>query len=109
MISQCLLKLSFSDHLACSVGPRSILPALFLWSILGAAGQKVVNELQVSSNVSSSKEKQSWADSSWSPVRKMTDEEYHGYLQEKILNIEAEISVIDDNIRELRASKETKN
>ena len=38
----------------------------------------------------------------------MTDEEYHGYLQEKILNIEAEISVIDDNIRELRASKETK-
>ncbi len=41
-------------------------------------------------------------------MHKMTDQEYHNYLQEKILSIEAEIAVIDDNIRDLAASREGK-
>ncbi|KAH8894878.1 hypothetical protein GQ53DRAFT_804505 [Thozetella sp. PMI_491] len=90
------------------VGPRNVLPGIFVWSLAGAAGQKVVGEFQERRDMSDPVKKQSWLDSKWSPLHKMTDTEYHNYLQEKILSVEAEIAIIDDHIRDLRASKDGK-
>ena len=34
----------------------------------------------------------------WSPMKALNDEEYENMMQEKLLNIEAQIAVIDDKI-----------
>jgi len=34
----------------------------------------------------------------WSPMRALNDDEYENMMQEKLLNIEAQIAVIDDKI-----------
>ena len=100
------LKIHFSLSNRRTAGPRGVLPNVLLWTLLGAVGQKAVNEYQQQiENSPMSENKKSWFDSKWSPIRKMSDEEYHRYLQEKILGIEAEIAIIDDHIRDLRASK----
>ena len=45
------------------------------------------------------------ADSKWIPLRSLSDDDYRGMLSEKLLSIEAEISLIDDKIEELEKSK----
>lgn len=42
------------------------------------------------------------ADAKWSPVTVMTNEEYAQMLQKKVLQVDAEIAVIDDKINVLR-------
>lgn len=38
----------------------------------------------------------------WSPMKALTDEEYEKILQQKLLKVEVEISLVDDQIAELR-------
>ncbi|KAF2396759.1 hypothetical protein EJ06DRAFT_584775 [Trichodelitschia bisporula] len=45
------------------------------------------------------------ANSGWSPVKVLGDAEYESLLREKMLRVEAEIAVIDDDIRALREGK----
>jgi hypothetical protein len=45
--------------------------------------------------------------SKYSPLTFLSDKEYETILEEKLLRIEAEIAVVDDNIKELR-DKEAK-
>ena len=49
-------------------------------------------------------ENDSWFRSRWSPLKKLTDQEYTEYLEEKLLRVEADIALIDDRIDELRAA-----
>ncbi|KAM0501248.1 hypothetical protein ACHAPB_005136 [Verticillium nonalfalfae] len=42
--------------------------------------------------------------SKWSPLKKLTDDEYRHLMDEKVLRIDTEIALIDDKIAELRAS-----
>ena len=44
-------------------------------------------------------------DSEWIPIRKIPDEEYIGMLNEKLIRVDAEIAVIDENICKLRESQ----
>ena len=46
--------------------------------------------------------------SDWSPVKVLTDEEYLKILQEKLLRVEVDIAVIDDDIAKLRAEQQGK-
>jgi hypothetical protein len=41
--------------------------------------------------------------SAWSPMKPLTDEEYEKILQQKLLKVEVEISLVDDQIAELRS------
>lgn len=50
----------------------------------------------------SRKERKSIFESKWSPLRKISDEEYKDMMDEKILRLDAEISLIEDKIAELR-------
>lgn len=52
------------------------------------------------------KEKSGFLSSKWSPFRPISEQEYVDILEEKILKIDAEISIIDDNIAALKATQQ---
>ncbi|RSL57935.1 hypothetical protein CEP53_006322 [Fusarium sp. AF-6] len=88
-------------------GPSNILPAMLVWTVLGAGGQMAVNRMS-SRQPKVQDENASWI-SRWSPLKKLTDEEYTNMMSEKMLRIDADIALIDDRIAELRkqAQEET--
>lgn len=45
------------------------------------------------------------ADSKWIPLRSLSDDDYRGILNEKMLSIEAEIALVDEKMGELEESK----
>lgn len=45
---------------------------------------------------------QRFLQSKWSPVTPLSDEQYENILREKILQVEAEIAIVDDRIEEFR-------
>lgn len=61
---------------------------------------------RLKNNESKPKEKTSWLDSKWSPMKRLSDKDYEEKLEEKILRLDAEIAIIDENIASLKASKE---
>lgn len=80
--------------------------------VLGAGGQAVSNKLAAREPTPASKagSKQDWLSSKWSPLTPLTDKEYENMLQEKILKLDAEIAMVDDNIAVLREKqKSTEN
>ncbi|KAL1897109.1 hypothetical protein Sste5346_004314 [Sporothrix stenoceras] len=86
-------------------GPRNILPAIAVFSIFGATGQAVVNALPSGAAPDDSNSKSSWLDSRWSPVTPMTDTEYATFIEDKILKLDVEVSMIDDQLAALRERK----
>lgn len=48
-------------------------------------------------------EEDSWFRSKWSPLKKLTDQEYIDMMEEKILRVEADIALIDERITELKS------
>ncbi|PKS13277.1 hypothetical protein jhhlp_000048 [Lomentospora prolificans] len=84
-------------------GPRNIVPGAIVFTIFGAAGQGIANKLTQWKTAEEGAEGSNWLRSKYSPLRKLTDEEYEAFIGEKMLKIEAEIALIDDKISELRA------
>ncbi|KJR88374.1 uncharacterized protein SPSK_07869 [Sporothrix schenckii 1099-18] len=85
-------------------GPRNILPAVAIFSIFGASGQAVLNAMSTGATPDA-KSKSDWLASKWSPVTPMTDTEYATFIQDKILKLDVEVSMIDDQLAALRARK----
>ena len=75
-----------------------------MFSILGAAGQGLVNKLDAQPR----KEGKSLLESKWSPLKPFSDEDYKAMLEEKLLGIEADISLVDDKIAALKAAAAAK-
>jgi hypothetical protein len=50
-------------------------------------------------------ERTSWLDSKWSPVTRISDEDYGRMLEERILGFEADIALLDDRIKEIRETQ----
>ena len=88
----------------CVGGPRNIIPGILFFGTVGATGQYVSQRFKSKSQDDS---KSSWLDSKWVPLKRLTDKEYEEKLEEKILRIDAEISIIDENIASLRANSES--
>ncbi|KAK1996568.1 hypothetical protein LX36DRAFT_580138 [Colletotrichum falcatum] len=84
-------------------GPRNIVPGVIVFSLIGGTGQAFFNSMQDRPEVT--EKKKSIFDSSWSPLKKLSDDEYRDMIDEKMLKIDAEIALIDDKIAELRAAK----
>ncbi|KAI0115008.1 hypothetical protein F4814DRAFT_417869 [Daldinia grandis] len=84
-------------------GPKNIVPGVIVFGTVGTAGAYMA-QLFKGKSKDDSKAKPGWLDSKWSPLRRLSDKEYEEKLEEKILRINAEISIIDDNIAALRAS-----
>ncbi|KAI2471472.1 hypothetical protein F4781DRAFT_112567 [Annulohypoxylon bovei var. microspora] len=85
-------------------GPRNIIPGILVFSTLCGAGEYLSQRFEKRSKESDPKPKSSWLDSKWSPVKRLSDKDYENILEEKILRISAEISIIDDSIASLRES-----
>lgn len=77
---------------------------MLLVSLLGAGGQFAVNKITAPSDAPV--DKTSWFSSKWSPIKKITDQEYASILEEKLLRVEVEIALVDDNIAALKAQKQ---
>lgn len=49
--------------------------------------------------------KTDWLASRWSPVTAMSDDDYARFIEDKILKLDVEMSMIDDKIAALEAGK----
>ncbi|KAI0180240.1 hypothetical protein GGR52DRAFT_234039 [Hypoxylon sp. FL1284] len=87
-------------------GPSNIIPGILFFGTLATSSTYLSERLKRGSNESEpkAKAKTGWLDSKWSPMKRLSDEEYEEKLEEKILRINAEIAIIDENIAALRAS-----
>jgi hypothetical protein len=78
---------------------------MVVFSALGAGGQAVTNATGNGDSVPSQK-RGSWLDSKWSPLTPLTDQQYEAMLREKILRLDAEIALLDDDIAQLKGSRD---
>lgn len=83
------------------------MPGAIVFAILGGAGQIIYNFTDTrhyahSISPAKSENGPGWLNSKWSPVKVLSDSEYEGILQEKLLRVKAEIALIDENIAELK-------
>lgn len=86
-----------------------LVPGLVIFSLLGYGGQSAFNMVdawQMGRDPTPSKPlMQRMADSKWIPLRHLSDEEYRGMLNEKLLSVEAEIALLDEKIEELESTR----
>ncbi|KAI9852211.1 MAG: hypothetical protein M1838_001448 [Thelocarpon superellum] len=94
-------------------GRRNAVPGMVMFSLFGLAGQGVYNRLdaqhmqQQGAGVPDRAGPGFWhrlAQKKWTPVQVLSDEEYEQLLREKALRIEAEIAVIEDDMKLLQES-----
>ena len=81
-------------------GPSNILPGIFFFSTLAGTSTFLAQKFQNKEP----KEKTSWMASKWSPMKQLTDQEYENILEERLLRLNAEIAVIDENIASLKGT-----
>lgn len=82
-------------------GRGAILPATIIGTLLGG-GLQFGHNIWTASRKAERKS-DSWLNSKWSPMKQLTDQEYQNILEEKLLRLDAEIAIIDDNVAELKA------
>lgn len=95
-------------------GSSKIIPATILFTTFGYIGQKGYNALDArhtrqSENAKAPgfvEEKSLWrrmADSKYSPMKVLSDEEYEKVLKEKLVRVDTEIALIDEDIKKIRS------
>ncbi|KAF5614356.1 uncharacterized protein FSUBG_236 [Fusarium subglutinans] len=85
-------------------GPKNILPAMLVFTTVGAGGQLIANRMATRKPKVHDEKESFW--SRWSPLKKLTDQEYRDMMSEKMLRIDADIALIDDRIAELKKQAE---
>ena len=90
-------------------GRAKIFPGIIAFSLLGSAGQALYNKVNASYTASQYTNPptsflQTMASKKWIPMRSLSDAEYEHMLREKLLKVEAEMAVLDDDISQLRAA-----
>ncbi|OCK80734.1 hypothetical protein K432DRAFT_416509 [Lepidopterella palustris CBS 459.81] len=102
-------------------GRRNIIPGVIMFTIFGYVGQSIYDVVDAR-KTREHKEKmqhsgineqpnfiQRITKSRWSPVKVLSDEEYESMLNEKLLRIEADIALIDENIEHLKQQRDQSN
>lgn len=77
--------------------------------LLGFAGQAGYNMISATQQSSSSPRPsivQQLTESKWVPLKALSDQQYEEILQEKLLKVEVEISMIDEKIATLKAAED---
>lgn len=99
---------------------RNILPAALVWTVVGFVGQTVYNKFdaryseQAAAELHKEKEEKKgfWnrvADMRWSPMKKLSDEEYGNMLKERLLRVEADIALVDEELEKVRSEEKGPN
>jgi len=79
-----------------------------LTGYLGQKGYNMIDEKHTETLASHTQTEPFWrrlADSKFSPVKVLSDKEYESMLMEKLLKVNAEIAVIDDDIFKLKEAQ----
>ncbi|KAK2753172.1 hypothetical protein FQN54_007998 [Arachnomyces sp. PD_36] len=87
-----------------------IIPGVVVFSILGYLGQSSYNildewQLERGQNGPTKPLMQRVAEHPWVPFKVLSDQQYREILDEKLLSVEAEICIVDEQLDELRKSK----
>ncbi len=94
-------------------GRANVLPGILMFSIFGFAGQVTSNWLARPRGITDGPPKQSFwrrmSEKAWSPVTVMSDEEYAKMLKEKMLRVDAQLSILDDRMAALRKVQEAQD
>lgn len=105
-------------------GPRNIIPGTIMLTLFGYVGQTAYNALdarhteQVASEAQAAAEgqekpvKRFWesvAEMKWSPLTVLSDEDYGNILKEKLLRVEAEIALVDEEVERLKGEERRMN
>ncbi|KAB8296129.1 hypothetical protein EYC80_008922 [Monilinia laxa] len=93
-------------------GPKNVLPGFVVFGAAGYVGQKIydavderkLEEMRLEEDGKKNSE-ESWVDSKWVPWKKLTDDEYEGMLKERLLKVDAEIAILDENLESLKAQQ----
>ncbi|EPE35606.1 hypothetical protein GLAREA_11306 [Glarea lozoyensis ATCC 20868] len=83
-------------------GPKNIIPGILMFTLFGATGQYIFNVRSARQPDEEQPNNHSWLNSRWSPMKVLSDTEYDEMLQEKLLKVNAQIAIIDENIAALR-------
>nr|POF14067.1 hypothetical protein CFP56_03091 [Quercus suber] len=88
-------------------GRSNVIPGVAMWSCFGGMGQWVAN-VWIGRDRTESKIPfvQRIASSKWSPIQVMTDDDYAKVLNERMLKVEVEISILDDKIAALKTQQQ---
>jgi hypothetical protein len=80
-----------------------------MFAIFGATGQAVYNWADARNSEQAEKggsdKKNFILNSKWSPMKVLSDNEYENMLREKLLRVNAQIALVDENIEALRAQE----
>jgi hypothetical protein len=86
-----------------------VIPGAIMFAIFGAAGQALYNMADARNSELAEKgeiaNKLSFLNSKWSPMKVLSDDEYENMLREKLLQVNAQIALVDENIEALRAQE----
>ena len=91
-----------------SRGRRSVLPGALFFGTLGYAGQRMQSILQnAASNPQSSPGEPMWKRiaGKLNLFQRLSDAEYEGLLTERLLEIDSEIAVIEEDIRTFKSQR----
>ena len=87
-------------------GRANALPGAIMFSLFGLAGQTTSNWLARPREISEDAPKRGFwrrmSEKPWSPVTVMSDDDYARMLKEKMLRVDAELSILDDRIAALQ-------
>jgi hypothetical protein len=90
-----------------TIGKSKAVPSsMFVYGLAAGGGQVAVNLIAGQRRVDEEQRGRSWFSSPWSPLQKLSDEEYVSMMQEKILRVDADIALIDDRIAKLREKQQ---
>jgi hypothetical protein len=77
---------------------------MLVWTTVGAGGQMIANRMAARKPKVQDENESFWT--RWTPLKKLTDQEYRDMMSEKMLRIDADIALIDDRIAELKKQAE---
>ncbi|KAI9832430.1 MAG: hypothetical protein M1819_004419 [Sarea resinae] len=90
-------------------GRANVIPGTIMFAAFGLVGQGLYNALNEKHAEDEDKaDKKNFlqrvANSKWSPMKILSDDEYEDMLREKLLRVDAEIALVDEAMERLRAS-----
>ncbi|KAI1001752.1 hypothetical protein K3495_g6450 [Podosphaera aphanis] len=91
-------------------GRTNVIPGAIMFTLFGAIGQMLFNKFETRTIEPIPREQNntdSWLNSKWSPVKPLSDEEYEGLMNEKLLKIKTEIALVDEKIELVKKEIET--
>lgn len=94
-------------------GRSNYLPATFMFSLFGYAGQTAYNSYLTRGSQTELEPKVGFwkrmSEKAWSPVTVMSDDEYAELLRKKMMRVDVEILILDDRIEALKKEQQALN